>query len=109
MNTEDFRRLALALPEAEEKSHFEHPDFRLRDKIFASLKNARIAVVKLTLEQQDIMATAEPDVFSAVPGGWGTKGWTEIYLEFADEAALQSALRAAWRNVAPKNMLKLVP
>jgi hypothetical protein len=109
MNTEDFRRLALALPEAEEKSHFEHPDFRLRDKIFASLKNARIAVVKLTLEQQDVMATAEPEVFSAVSGGWGAKGWTEIYLEFADEAALQSALRAAWRNVAPKNMLKLVP
>lgn len=108
MNAEDFRRLALALPETEEKSHFEHPDFRLRDKIFASLKNPRIGVVKLTLEQQDVMAKAEPDIFSAVPGGWGAKGWTEIYLEFADEAALLSALRAAWRNVAPKTLLKLV-
>jgi hypothetical protein len=108
MNTEDFRRLALALPEAEEKSHFDKPDFRVRGTIFASIKNPRTGVVKLTREQQEVMAAAEPDIFSAVPGGWGLKGWTEIYLELADEAALKSALIAAWKNVVPKVMLKLL-
>jgi hypothetical protein len=34
------RQLALALPESEEKSHFEQPDFRVRNKIFAGLKRA---------------------------------------------------------------------
>ena len=108
MNADDLRRIAMALPEAEEKSHFEHPDFRVRGVIFASLKTPRIGVVKLTREQQEVMADAEPDIFSAVPGGWGVKGWTEIYLEYADEPALTSALTAAWRNVAPKGMLKLL-
>lgn len=108
MNSDDLRRLALALPEAEEKSHFDRPDFRVRGAIFASLKNPRIGVVKLTRAQQEVMAAAEPDLFSAVPGGWGLKGWTEIYLEYADEAALKSALTAAWKNVVPKVMLKLL-
>jgi hypothetical protein len=108
VNSDDLRRLALALPEAEEKSHFDKPDFRVRGTIFASLKNPRIAVVKLTREQQEVMAAAEPEIFSAVAGGWGVKGWTEIYLEFADEPALKSALVSAWRNVVPKVMLKLL-
>ena len=108
MNADDLRRLALALPEAEESSHFDHPDFRVRGKIFASLKTPRIGVVKLTGEQQEVMVRAEPDIFSAVAGGWGLKGWTEIYLEYADEAALNSALHAAWRNVVPKAAHKLL-
>ena len=29
----DFRRLALALPEAEESQHMGHPDFRVRGKV----------------------------------------------------------------------------
>ena len=98
----------MSLPEADEKSHFDKPDFRVRGTIFASLKTPRIAVVKLTREQQEVMAQAEPEIFSAVAGGWGVKGWTEIYLEYADEAALKSALHAAWRNVAPKGMQKLL-
>jgi hypothetical protein len=32
-----FRRLALSLPEAAEGAHMGHPDFRVRNKIFASL------------------------------------------------------------------------
>jgi hypothetical protein len=108
VNADDLRRLALTLPEAEEKSHFDKPDFRVRGAIFASLKNPRIAVVKLTREQQEVMAAAEPDIFSAVAGSWGVKGWTEIYLEFADEAALKSALISAWKNIVPKVMLKLL-
>lgn len=32
-----FRTLALAMPDSEEKSHFGQPDFRVRGKIFAGL------------------------------------------------------------------------
>jgi hypothetical protein len=108
MSPDDFRRIALTLPEAEEKSHFEKPDFRLRGTIFASIKNPRTGVVKLTREQQEVVMASEPDIFSPVAGSWGPKGWTEIYLEYADEAALKSALTSAWKNVAPKVMLKLL-
>ena len=102
--TADFRRLALALPEAEEKSHFGKADFRVRNKIFATLKNATTGVVKLTPEQQEMLSAAEPQIFQPVAGGWGRQGWTEVILEQADAATLRSALQTAWRNVAPKSL-----
>jgi hypothetical protein len=34
---EDFRRLALSFPETSEGTHMEHPDFRVRGKIFAAM------------------------------------------------------------------------
>ena len=37
MTADKFRQLALALPEAIEKAHMGHPDFRVGGKIFATL------------------------------------------------------------------------
>jgi hypothetical protein len=102
MQSEDFRRLALALPEAVEKSHFGQADFRVKNKIFATLKDDTAGVVKLKPEQQEMMVSAEPKIFAALKGGWGDQGWTRIELAAADEITLQSALLTAWRNVAPK-------
>jgi hypothetical protein len=103
-NAETFRRLALALPEAEEKSHFGKADFRVRNRIFATVPDVETAVVKLTSEQQEIMTGAEPAVFSAVKSGWGRQGWTTLALVKADEATLRSVLQMAWKNVAPKKL-----
>jgi len=99
---EDFRRLALALYGAEEKSHLGKADFRVKNKIFATLLDAETGVVKLAPEQQEMMVVAEPDVFMPIRGGWGQQGWTRIDLAKTDETTLKSALRTAWRNVAPK-------
>ena len=104
MTKEDLRRLALALPGAEEKSHFDKSDFRVKNKIFASLKDDATGVIKLLPEQQPMMVDAEPRVFQPIPGGWGRKGWTKIILAHADEITLKSALQMAWRNVAPKTL-----
>jgi len=106
MTPEDFRRLALSLPEAVEHSHMGTPDFRLRGKIFASLSESRsMATLKLQRGQQEMVCAAEPALFSPVAGYWGASGWTDLRLGAADEAALRSALRMAWRNVAPKRLL----
>ena len=99
-----FRRLALALPGAEEKSHLGKADFRVKNKIFATLLDAETGVVKLAPEQQEMMVDAEPDIFNPIRGGWGRQGWTRVALANADEATLKSALRTAWRNVAPKTL-----
>ncbi len=104
MTAAEFRRLALALPEAEEKSHFGKADFRVRNKIFASLPDAATGVIKLTPELQEMMIAAEPSIFRAVKGGWGRQGWTQIALGKIDTKTLASALRTAWRNVAPKSL-----
>ena len=37
MTSEEFRLIALAFPDAEERSHMNHPDFRVGGKIFAKL------------------------------------------------------------------------
>ena len=106
MNPEAFRRLALSLPEAEEKAHFGKADFRVRNKIFATLKDGATGVVKMTREQQDMLTSAEPVIFAAIPGGWGFQGWTAVNLDNTDEAAVKSALTTAWRNVAPKTLVR---
>jgi hypothetical protein len=105
---EEFRNLALGLPEAEEKAHFGKADFRVRNKIFASLPDAATAVVKLLPEQQDLLLSAEPKIYSPAAGAWGRQGWTRIALDAADEAAIRSNLRMAWANAAPKSLQNLV-
>ena len=106
MPSEVFRRLALALPSAAEKSHFGKPDFRVKDKIFAGFNGTGEAYVKLTPQQQEMVAAAEPELVHAIPGAWGKKGWTLLNQDQADEALMKSLLHMAWGNVAPKSLTK---
>jgi hypothetical protein len=62
-------------------------------------------VVKLSNAQQDMLTRASPAVFAPVPGGWGERGATHIFLKHADKAMVQDALRMAWRNTAPKSLI----
>jgi hypothetical protein len=108
MTANGFRRLALALPEAMESSHMDHPDFRVAKKIFATLGYPADgwAMIKLSPEQQHEFCKAEPDVFVPVKGGWGRRGATNITLKAASKATIVKALEAAWRNTAPKRLLE---
>jgi len=107
MTADDFRQLALSLPEAIEWSHMGHPDFRVRKKIFATLGFAGDdwGMVKLSPAQQRQFVRAEPTVFKPVKGGWGQKGATKVMLESATKAVVRPALIAAWKNVAPKRLV----
>jgi hypothetical protein len=99
--------MALSLPEAAELAHMGHPDFRVRGKIFATLgPDEAWGMVKLTPEQQGQFNRAEPEVFVPIPGGWGRRGATQVHLELATEDTLRPALVAAWRNIAPKRLVK---
>ena len=111
MNADRFRRLALALPEATERSHMGHPDFRVGGKIFATLgwPEGGWGMVKLTLDQRDAFVGASPAGFSPVPGGWGERGATRVHLGQAPDPLVEEALAAAWRNTAPKRLVKLHP
>ncbi|MDC0679820.1 MULTISPECIES: MmcQ/YjbR family DNA-binding protein [Sorangium] len=102
--SEDFQRLALSLPEAEEQDHWGKPSFRVRGKIFATHWVAEEhAVLKLSLEEQDSLVQAQPDVFSVTP--WGHQGWTRVELRRVDRALLEELLVGAWRRVAPKRVV----
>jgi hypothetical protein len=106
MTAEDFRRLALSLPEAVEAHHMAHPDFRVGGKIFASLgyPSAEWGYVKLTPDQQRICIQAEPESFAPAKGAWGRRGGTVVRLQTAPQAVVRKALHAAWRNTAPRRL-----
>lgn len=105
MNIDDFRKLALSLPEATESAHMGHPDFRVRGKIFATIWPAEgWGMVKLTPNQQVVFVEGESAVFVPVKGGWGRKGATNVRLESADTTTVRKALVTAWCNVAPKKL-----
>jgi len=108
MTANDFRRLALSFPETAESAHMGHPDFRVKNKIFATLAwpDETVAMVKLTPEQQHEFVHDWPKVFMPVKGGWGAKGATHVRLRAATKKALLPALEAAWRNRAPQKVVK---
>jgi YjbR len=84
----DFRRIALSMPDVVEGSHMGHRDFRAGGRIFATLgyPDARLAMVKLTPEQQAKLVETKPEVFTPVPGGWGRSGSTRVLLSAADKS-----------------------
>jgi hypothetical protein len=106
MTADEFRSLALSLPEATEGAHMGHPDFRVRGKIFATLgvPDDAWGMVKLTPDQQALFGRTEPKVFQPVPGGWGRRGATRVNLPAATEEAVRQAMIVAWRNTAPKRL-----
>ena len=108
MAPDDFRRLALALPEAVEGSHMGHADFRVGGKVFATLgyPDADHAAVTLPAEDQTYFVKAHPTAFIPANGAWGRAGSTIVRLEKANRKAVEAALEAAWRKRAPKRLTK---
>lgn len=104
MTADQFRRLALGLPEAVESAHGNHPDFRVGDKVFASLgyPNEAWGMVRLTPPQQAEFLQAASAVFTPAKGAWGARGATCVRLRSATKALLLPALVAAWKNLAPR-------
>jgi hypothetical protein len=102
----DFRRLALSFPEAAERAHMNHPDFRVRGKIFATLHypDKSWGMVKLSPIEQEMFVRAEPAIFIPVKGAWGRKGCTSVCLKPAKKSTVRRALAAAWSLAAPEDL-----
>jgi hypothetical protein len=105
VTAEDFRRIALRLEGAEERSHMGSPDFRVGGRIFATLASQKQGYgnLMLTLEQQEAFVGEQPEIFVPIAGGWGRMGMTHIRLGMASEDVLSGALRTAWKLRLEKN------
>jgi hypothetical protein len=102
MTPAQFRKLALAIPGAEEREHMGHPDFRLGGKIFATLQPQKNqAMVKISLEQQQHLVALDPGTFLLF-GGWSKNGSTGIALESATPALVRDLLKEAASLTARK-------
>ena len=107
MTEDEFRRIALSLPETIEKSHVGHPDFRVKGgKIFATLgfPDEEFGVLILTADQQGELMGRYPETFEPVKGAWGKRGSTQVLLKAARPEVVESAMKMAWTNAAPAQL-----
>jgi hypothetical protein len=96
---DQFRRIALALEGALEGAHMGHPDFRVNNRIFASLHSGdQFGMVKLTPDQQKDFIEDHPEMFEPESGAWGRSGCTRVKLNAANEEPVGEAMTLAWRN-----------
>src|SRR5688572_31007547 len=103
MRINDFRRIALGMEGAVEGAHMGHPDFRVNDRIFATLHHDReFGMVALTPDQQQQFMRAHPEAFEPESGAWGRAGSTRVRLASVREEALGEAVTLAWQNIVTK-------
>jgi len=104
---EDVRRIALALPEAEEVVTWGADlTFRVGKRIFAiGGEGAVVVSIKATLDAQEDLLALDPGTFSKA-AYTGRFGWVNVRLAGVDERMLADLLDKAWRQTAPKKLLK---
>ena len=102
---DDVRRLALALPEAEEVLTWETDlTFRVRGKIFAiGGEGADRVSIKAGLETQSELIDLDPETFAS-SAYVGRFGWVTVDLGRVEPSLLANLLREAWRRTAPKRL-----
>ena len=100
----DVRRLALTLPEAIESSHMGTPDFRVRNRIFATIPPSLPGQVNLKIvpANLDALVRHAPGTYRDV---WGGR-WLGATLADISRPELRELLWDAWRLAAPKVLLK---
>ena len=97
----DFRRIALGMEGAIESAHMGHPDFRVQNRIFATLHHDdAFGMVKLTPDEQRTFMEDHPMAFQPESGAWGRAGCTRVRLDAVDEDVLGQALTLGWRSAA---------
>jgi predicted DNA-binding protein (MmcQ/YjbR family) len=105
------RKLCLALPEATERETWEHPTFRVREKIFAMyVTRDRPALwCKAPPGAQQILLEADPERFFRPPYV-GPKGWVGMYLDAApDWKDVVHLVSRSYGLVAPRRLAARMP
>lgn len=105
MTSDDFRRIALSLPGAQEGSHMGAVDFRVGGRIFATLAAVKQGYgnLMLTPELQQAFVEGQPEMFLPIAGGWGRNGATHVRLAAVSEDVLTGSLQAAYKLRVEKN------
>ncbi len=105
-----FRKLALSLPEAIELPHFDKASFRVGKKIFATLdEKKKRGCLMFTPVDQSVFAAIDKTILYPVPNKWGLKGATFVELDNVSDEILLDALTTAYKGIAPKRLLQLLP
>ena len=106
MRAATVRRLALALPEAEERETWGEATFRVRNRIFVMLvEGERHAWVKASRIEQEAVLGSEPEIFFHPPYVGG-HGWIGVRIAKVDRQEMRELVTEAWRMTAPKRLVR---
>lgn len=103
----EVRRLALALPEVTEGTHFGLVSFKVRDKVFVTVqKGDTHAILHVDRETANGAAARAPQSHETVSrnGGKVFVG-LRVDLTATGSAVLKELVQLAWRNRAPKRLV----
>ena len=105
MRFAEFRRVCLAMPEAEEVETWGEATFRVRGRIFAMGRSrGRSVSVKGSLDDQAGLIAMDPEVFQA-SAYTGRFGWVSVQLPGVGRELAEQLVRNAWERTAPRRLL----
>jgi hypothetical protein len=105
MQARTVRRIALSLPEAEERETWETATFRVRNKIFVMFSDReRELWIKSDFDEQRALTQTDPETFF-VPPYVGPSGWVGVRIRTVDRDELSELVTEAWRLTAPKRLV----
>ena len=106
MRTAAVRKIALSLPEAEERETWGEATFRVRNKIFMMMDSrAKQAAVKTSRDEQAALLEMDRDTFF-FPPYVGPHGWTGVQIPQVEPGEMRDLITEAWRMTAPKRLVK---
>ena len=97
MTTEQFRQLAMSLPDTIENPHFDRAAFKvIKKRIFATMHEKSETVnLKLSPLDQSVFCSFGQGAVYPVPNKWGLQGWTTFDLKKVPEEFMKDALTTA--------------
>ena len=105
MQARTIRKLALALPDTEERETWGTPTFRVRNKIFAMFAEGGSEVwVKSTFDEQRALVAMDEETFF-FPPYVGPSGWVGVRFRTVDRDEMEELLVEAWRLTAPRRLV----
>jgi hypothetical protein len=100
----DVREIALGLPETEERPSYGTPGFRVKDRLFARIREHGVLLVWCADEaEKDFLIRAEPEKFFTIPH---YDGYARVLVRLGavERDELAELLTDAWRARAPRRL-----
>lgn len=107
MTSDEFRTMALALPETSEAPHYGAPAFRVGKKMFATMTpDGTLAKVKVPQRERMIALLEDaPETFVTVEKYTQKDGVVGVLLATVDPLLMRDLLTDSYADVAPKRAI----
>jgi hypothetical protein len=107
---DDVRRLALALPEAEESTTYRKPAYKVGGRAFAweSPHEHGTLVLRCDPGERPLMIEARPEMFFVVPH-YEAHPMVLVHVEEADGEELADRIEESWLLTAPRKLAERGP